>query len=127
MQSTVELGMLAPTGLRQSNDADTLIRRVGLDGHEPVALEVPQKSAEVAGIKPESFSNRANVDPVLVDLPQHPRGSEWPAPRQILVVEDANALGDCAIEFPNPEDIVASHISDFSQRFLDALEVRLQR
>ncbi len=112
----IQARALVAAGGGEPGGAHAPVVLVGGDGHEPFGLQRTQQPAQVARVQPEPCPQRADVGRLL-DLPQHARGTQRPAVREVLVLERADPLGDRAVERAN----LGEHISDSSQ-----LSVRVQ-
>src|SRR5207247_8090693 len=67
-------------------------------------LEGAEQAAEIARVEVEPGPQAPYVAPVDADLPEQTRLSQRPVPREIAIVEGADALGDQPVE--------AAHLAD---------------
>ena len=103
---------LTPSGARQPDQPDPLVRWVGLELHQTLVLELAQQAAQVAGVQVQPGPQRAEVGAATrctVDLPQHPGGAQRPAPGEVLVVQGADPLGHDPVEAPDGGDFAVGH------------------
>ena len=102
--SPVELGALGEARGGETRDTDAAVALVRLDGHEPIGLEAPQQSAQVAGVELEPRAKRPHVAALGADLPEQPRLAQRTPAREVVLVERSDALGDHAVEAPELRD-----------------------
>jgi hypothetical protein len=86
-----------------------VIGGIRVDADKMLSLETPEQSAEIAGVKLEASANRPDVGAIFADLPQHSRGTQRTASRQVLVAERAHALGDRPVEAPHLSHALVIH------------------
>ncbi len=101
---------LDPAHGRQRGAAHPAIAGLLLfDGDEALRLQRAQQAAEIGGIEVQQGTQVAYLAPVDADLEQKPRFAKRPAPAEIAVLQDADALRDLTAEQTDLPDVVAIH------------------
>ena len=98
---------------RGANAAVVLART---DGDQARGFQRTEDPAEVTRVEIEPGAQAPDIAARLADLPEHPRLSERAIPREVVVAECPDLLGDGPVEPPDLGDLGGIHTSDFSQR-----------
>ena len=88
----------------EPRDADPAVALAGLERHQAGGLQAAEQAAEVAGVELELLAQRADLVPVVPDLPQHAGRAERTSPCEEVVVERAHPLRDDPVEPPHLGD-----------------------
>lgn len=100
---------LSPSGRRPAGLADALVGSRPPQPNEPLSLERPDQSADVAGIETQALPQVAQIGTPRPYLVEQTRLAQGAVPPEEVVIQRAGALGDEPVESADNGDLVDSH------------------
>jgi len=104
-----QAGPFASPGGCQPDGPLASVDRIGPDGHEVLALELAEQSAQVAGVEPQPAAEVDDPGRAAAQLEEEAGRSERPPGVEIGVAEHADAPSEGPIEPAKNSDLVVDH------------------